>query len=148
MKTILLALATLALVACAELDTAAPTSPESAAETLTMGQTQIVETEDGATFEITVVHDGSLSPVEELALIQSVGVVGVTPVGSTLTPVEEGFVPPVNPALVADDSRPVNVFVTGVDADTVLGNYRWDWIDDIDEEQIEAFVEDLCPPWH
>lgn len=154
MRKLLFVAAVLGLAACAEIDTDALGQGDSAqpsAETLTVGRTVVVETEDGSTFEVAIIHDGSLTTIEEADILDSITVVGIRPVDEAgITPVgaSAGYVPPVDPRLVPDEGRPVNIYVTGVDADTVLGDYRWDWLDDIDAEDIEAWIEDICPPWH
>lgn len=153
MRKYFIVAAALALGACAEFEAEAPSTEGVAptAETVTMGRSVVVETEDGATFEVTVVHDGSLTTIEEVDLLDSIEVIGITPVDDAdITPVsaDSAFVPPVNPVLVPDEAHPVNIYVTGIDGDLVVGDYRWDWIDEIDAEDIEAWIEDICPPWH
>lgn len=145
MKKLIFAAATLALAGCAEMELEDQAEP-----TLSVGQTVIIESEDGTMFEVSVVHDGSLSPVDEATLIDNVEVVGLSPVDTDITPVgaEPNYVPPVDPVLVPDEERPINIYVVGIDADLLLGNYRWGWIDEIDEEDLESNVEDICPPWH
>ncbi len=148
MKKLVFLVATLAFAGCAEMeldDTASLTEP-----TMTVGQSSIVEDEDGNLFEVSIVHDGSLSPVEEATLLDNVEVVGLNPVDTGITPVgaETNYVPPVDPVLVPSDDRPINIYVVGIDADLLLGNYRWGWIDEIDEEDLESNVEYICPPWH
>lgn len=145
MKRLTFALAALAMVGCAEIDFEDVAEP-----TLTVGQTQIVEAEDGTLFEVSIVHDGAVSPADELVLIENVEVVGVTPADEQVSPVgnDPTYVPPVDPVLVPDEERPINIYVVGIDADLLLGNYRWGWIDEIEEEDLESNVEDICPPWH
>ena len=145
MKRLIFAAATLALVGCAELELEEPTEPA-----LTVGQSVIVESADGSFFEVSVVHDGSLTPVGETTLLDNVGIVGLTPVDTDITPVgaDPNYVPPIDPVLVPDEDRPINIYIVGIDADLLLGNYRWGWIDEIDEEDLESNVEDICPPWH
>ena len=150
MRTLVLVVAVIAIGACAEFETSqALGGGVDQGSTMTTGQAVFLTADDGTVFEVSVVHDGSITPVEELTLIESIGVIGIRPVDSDLTPAGGGgFVPPADPNLVPNDDTPVNIWITGVDGETLLGHYRWDWLDDIDEEEIEAFIEDICPPWH
>jgi hypothetical protein len=123
MKKLVFLVASLALVGCAEMelaDTASVAEP-----TLTVGQSSIVEDEDGNLFEVSIVHDGSLSPVEEATLLENIEVVGLSPIDTGITPVgaETIFVPPVDPVLVPSDDRRINIYIVGIDADLLLGNY-------------------------
>ena len=71
--------------------------------------------------------------------------VGVTPADVDIVPV---VVPAEDMRWDPHPDTDVSVYVTGTDGDTFVGNYRWGWIDDIEQEDIEAFIDDVCPPWH
>lgn len=153
MRPLLFASAALALTACAEFDTAPeqPVEPTSASDRFETGSSAIIYDDEGNPFEVSVIHDGTLLPIDEELILDSVQVVGVQPSDpDVVRPAQTigAFVPPVNPDLVPDASQPINIYVTGLNPDVLMDQYRWDWVEDIDMDQVEAQAEDICPPWH
>ncbi|MCB9521452.1 MAG: hypothetical protein H6700_02910 [Myxococcales bacterium] len=125
-------------------------APSDDSATVVTGQSVTVTADDGTEFEVSIEHDGSLTPADEAAIIGRIDVIAVPVAPSAESPfgVAGGtYVPPVDPRLVPTDAVPARIWVTG-DADVIVGNYRWDWIDNLDEADIEASIELLCPPWH
>ena len=139
----------LLVAACAADLPEAPVSA-AAADTVVVSRTITVEASDGATFEVTVVHDGTVTPGVETAVVEGVQVVPVAEAVGVGGGVGVGgqFVSPVDARFFPDPSRGFGIFVESVDPGVLVGNYRWAWIDDINAEDVEATVDVLCPPWH
>jgi len=138
------------LVAACATDLAEASASGDAVEAVVVSRTITVEASDGATFEVTVVHDGTVTPTVETAVVEGVQVVPVADAVGVADGVGVAgqFVPPVDARFFPDPARGFGIFVESVDPGVLVGNYRWAWIDDINAEDVEATVDVLCPPWH
>ena len=103
------------------------------------GQSLLLTAPDGTVFEVAI-------PPGSQTVIDSIEVIGVQAVEEAISVVGDGDdIPPLNENLIPRDNDPVEL---GIDVDQLLGNNRWGWLENIDREDVEALIEDICPPWH
>ena len=125
----------MAFVSCADY---IPRETKSAEQPET-GQSLLLTAPDGTVFEVAI-------PPGSQTVIDSIEVIGVQAVEEVISVVGDGKdTPPLHENLIPRDNDPVEL---GIDVDQLLGNNRWGWLENIDREDVEALIEDICPPWH